>query len=157
MKKERKDESFLKQPYYKGGDKALKEFISKHLIYPPHAVALKIDGSVPIRYDINHKGDVIAVHVISSLHPEFDAEAIRVVKLLKFEVPKTPRNLKVTFHKNIRIHFHYNESPVKTTNILSNSSPDNIQIQYTIIPQKQKEPVIEQKQKISYSYTVNNG
>ena len=34
MKKERKDDSFLKQAYYKGGDTALKEFISQNLKYP---------------------------------------------------------------------------------------------------------------------------
>ncbi|MBK9255281.1 MAG: TonB family protein [Saprospiraceae bacterium] len=157
MKKERKDESFLKQPYYKGGDKALKEFISTHLKYPQSLIALKINGSVPLRYDINHKGDVIAVHIISSLHPEFDAEAVRVVKLLKFEVPKTPRNLKVTFHKNIRIHFHFNESPADSAPAPNDSTSINLQIQYTIIQPAAKATVKPKSQPISYHYTVNNG
>ncbi len=41
MKKERKDDSFLKQAYYKGGDTALKEFISQNLKYPESSKKIK--------------------------------------------------------------------------------------------------------------------
>ena len=34
MKKERKEDSFIKQPYYKGGDKMLNTFINENLKYP---------------------------------------------------------------------------------------------------------------------------
>lgn len=105
MKKERKDDSFLKKPYYQGGEQALKEFISKNLKYPEHAIAHKIEGSIPIKYDINYRGEVSDVKILSSLGYGCDEEAIRVVKLLKFIVPKIPKNLKVVFHKNIAIHF----------------------------------------------------
>ena len=59
MKKERKDDSFLKQAYYKGGDTALKEFISQNLKYPESSKKNKIEGDVHIRMDISHKGFVI--------------------------------------------------------------------------------------------------
>ena len=109
MKKERKEDSFIRQPYYKGGDKALSAFVSANLQYPIQSREHKIEGDVHIRYDINHKGDVIETKIIGGLDDLCNEEAVRVVKMLKFIVPKTPRHLKVTFHKNIRIHFHLHE------------------------------------------------
>ena len=53
---------------------------------------------------LNYKGDVIATKVISGLNPECDEAAQNVVKKLKFEVGSY-RNIKVQFHKTIRIHF----------------------------------------------------
>lgn len=153
MKKERRDESFLKKPYYKGGEKAMKTFIQQHLQYPESARSLGLEGSVPLRYDINHKGDVTNVHLVSSLHPDCDAEAIRVVKLLKFEVPKTPRNLKVIFHNNIIIHFNIHQSGQETTQIPT--SPQQLQIQYNIttIPSSKQEEPTKPAENI-YHYTI---
>lgn len=105
MKKERKEEQFIKQPYYKGGNKALQEFIAGHLKYPPTSLKNKMEGDVHIRYAINHKGIVTDINIIGGLDEACNEEASRVVRLLRFEVPKTPRNMKVTFHKTIRIHF----------------------------------------------------
>jgi TonB family protein len=154
MKKERKDESFLKNPFYKGGDKALRLFIQNELKYPESAKAIGLEGSVPIRYDINHKGDVTHVHLLSSLHPDCDAEAIRVVKLLKFEVPKAPRNLKVVYHKNIVIHFNHhltkNNPPTPQT------SATQYQIQYKkSSPDTEKEKEKPSPAATVYSYTIN--
>ena len=64
MKKERKEDSFIKQPYFNGGDKALKDFINSNLVYPELARINKVEGDVNIRYEINHKGDVTEVKII---------------------------------------------------------------------------------------------
>lgn len=154
MKKERKDESFLKKPFYKGGDKALRLFIQNELKYPESAKSAGLEGSVPIRYDINHKGEVTHVHLLSSLHPDCDAEAIRVVKLLKFEVPKAPRNLKVIYHKNIVIHFNHH--------LIKNIPPpgESFSVQYQIEYKKNSSDSEKEKEKPNsastvYSYTIN--
>jgi protein TonB len=110
MKKEKREDSFIKQPYYEGGDKAMAEFIASNLKYPTKSVESKIEGSVYLRYDIDIKGKVIEAKVISGLDRYCNEEAIRVVKLLQFKVPKNPRNLRITFHKNIRIHFKIHEA-----------------------------------------------
>lgn len=104
MQKKRKDKSFLKKPYYEGGLKAMRKFISDHLKYPPEAVKNKIEGTVYLRYEINYKGKVLGAKVISSLEQACDREAIRLVKLLKFKVEK-PRGIKVKYFKTIQIHF----------------------------------------------------
>lgn len=134
MKKEKKEDSFIKQPYYKGGDKALSNFINQNLIYPESSKANKIEGDVHIRIDINHKGAVIDAKIIGGLDDACNEEALRVVKLLKYEVPKTPRHIKVTFHKNLRIHFHIQSAqlPVHPNND-STEHIQQVQNHYNII------------------------
>lgn len=139
MKKERKDDSFIKQPYYKGGDKALSEFINQNLKYPEISKTNKIEGDVHLRFDINHKGDVIDVKIIGGLDDACNEEAIRVVKLLKYIVPKTPRHLKVTFHKNIRIHFLLHNTSIQVespTHQISNSVVSKNQYNIILTPSK---------------------
>jgi protein TonB len=111
LKKERKEDSFIKNPYYKGGNQALSAFVQANLIYPVNA-EIPIEGTVIVKYDVDHLGTVVDARVIKSLGSNFDEEALRVVRLLKFEVPKTPRKLKVIFHKDIHIHFKPNAAPV---------------------------------------------
>ena len=157
MKKERREDSFIKQPYYKGGDQALKEFVNMHLRYPALSQANKVEGDVHIRYDINHKGDVIDTKIIGGLDDLCNEEAVRVVKMLKFIVPKTPRHLKVTFHKNIRIHFHIHETKVQTNNsIHSQSLPSNLgmQINYTVVNNQVKSTDEKENSPTSYNYVI---
>ncbi len=157
MKKERREDSFIKQPYYTGGDQALKDFINMHLRYPELSQANKVEGDVHIRYDINHKGEVTDTKIIGGLDELCNEEAVRVVKMLRFIVPKTPRHLKVTFHKNIRIHFHIHETKVQTTNPLhAQDLPSNqgMQINYTVVSSQTKSTIEKEGTLTSYSYTV---
>lgn len=157
MKKERKEDSFIKQPFYKGGDKALKDFVQTHLRYPAQSQANKVEGDVHIRYDINHKGEVTDTKIIGGLDEFCNEEATRVVKMLKFIVPKTPRHLKVTFHKNIRIHFHIHEmktehpKPIQTQELTTNQ---NIQISYTVVSNSAMPEVKKENSPLSYNYVV---
>ncbi len=157
MKKERKEDSFIKQPFYKGGDKALEKFIQEHLLYPEKSRLNKIEGDVHIRYDINHKGDVIDTKIIGGLDDLCNEEAIRVVKLLKFIVPKTPRNLKVTFHKTLRIHFKLNEVQQISYQTAENKQPPvagAMQISYSIVSDATKSTPAPEKTAVTYSYMV---
>jgi protein TonB len=151
MKKERKKDSFIVQPYYKGGNKALDTLITQNLNYPTLALEKKIEGTVFLKYEINHQGEVVAAQVIRGLGNGCDEEAIRLVKLLKFVVPKQPRGLRVTFHKDIYIHFRL---PKPVTSPLEPAPPPPIQkgyqIQYTISPKKKEEPPVEKVKQRSY-------
>ena len=104
MKKAKKDKNFIKKPIYPGGNKALKEFIKKELKYPAEALKNKIEGVVPVRYTINKKGKVVDTQVLLHLGHGCDEEAERIIRLLKFHVPKN-RNIKVHFHKKLNIRF----------------------------------------------------
>ncbi|MDX1479058.1 MAG: energy transducer TonB [Saprospiraceae bacterium] len=105
MHKERKDKHFIHKPVYPGGRDALKAFIRDNLRYPKQAVEQKIEGTVSLKYTIDHTGKVIEARVVSGLGHGCDEEAIRLAKLLKFEVPKAPRKRKILFHKDLHVHF----------------------------------------------------
>ncbi len=121
MKKKRKDRHFIKKPTYPGGPKALKAFVSAHLKYPEKARQKNVEGTVTLRYTIDHRGKVVDVQVIAGLGHGCDEEAIRVVKMLRFDVPKNP--LRVLFHKTIHIHFHPQQPASITTSIQYQISP----------------------------------
>lgn len=104
MKKEKKSKHFIKKAYYEGGLQAMKSFIKENLKYPKEAALQKIEGSVHLRYSINQKGEVIKVKIVSGVGYGCDKEAVRLVKLLKFEIPKNHSG-KIIFHKTLQIHF----------------------------------------------------
>jgi len=133
LKKERKEDSFIKKPFYKGGNQAMSAFVQSQLVYPKEA-EIPIEGTVIVKYDIDHHGNVVDARVIKSLGQVFDEEALRVVRLLKFEVPKTPRKLKVMFHKDIQIHFKPHTTVASAPQPVSNPS----QIVYQVISNSEK-------------------
>ena len=139
MKKEKGKGNFIEKPTYPGGITAMRRFIGKELKYPEDALKHKIEGTVLCKYYINYKGEVIDVKVISGLGYGCDEEAMRIVALFKFNVPKAPRKLKVKFLKSIRIKFKLPRKPQKK------NVKQKINVTYTITHQK-KEP---------YSYTIN--
>ncbi|MEZ4982898.1 MAG: TonB family protein [Saprospiraceae bacterium] len=72
-KKETKDIQFIKQPYYPGGQDAITAFVRENMKYPETALKNKTEGTVVLRYDINHKGKVTDAKVLLSL----DTDAMR--------------------------------------------------------------------------------
>lgn len=74
---------------FPGGEKALMEFIQKNLVFPKDAGDITIKGRVIMRFTITETGDVTNVTVQRGLAPNFDNEAIRVIRLLpKFKPAK---------------------------------------------------------------------
>ena len=147
MKKETKDKHFIKKPYYKGGNEALKSFVNEHLKYPKKAFEEQMEGTVVVRYEINHKGNVVNAKIISSLSKECDKEAIRVVRLLNFVVPKSYK-ARVSFHKSIQIHFKMPKSQPEQSN------PVAQQIQYKITPSEKSSTPKEKPKSTSYNYSI---
>ena len=114
--KSRKPESFIKQPNYPGGNKAMDEFIKKNLRYPEEAIENKVEGTVAVEIDIDVYGKVSAAKVKHGIGYGCDEEAVRLVRLLQFEKKKY-KGLFVLFHKTINIHFKLHEAskPVQFT------------------------------------------
>ncbi len=144
MRKEKKSNHFLNKPVFPGGLDAIKKIISENLKYPEEAQKNQIEGAVYLRYEIDYKGKVNGAKIISSLGHGCDEEAIRLVKLLQFEVPKT-RGFKVVYHKNIRIHFSLpkTETPSKPAVNYSYSTKS------TVKNNKEKKP-----NSGSFNYTI---
>lgn len=110
MHKPSKEKHFIKQPWYEGGPKAMKQFIAENLRYPQAALEQQLEGTVTVRFDIDHKGDVVDARTIGhALGHGCEEEAIRLVKSMKFLVDK-PRGLRVVYHKTIQVHFKLQKS-----------------------------------------------
>ena len=143
MQKERKDKHFIKKPIYPGGPKAMRQFIKNNLQYPKEALENRVEGTVSLEYNIDYQGTVTDVHVISGIGFGCDEEAMRLVKLLKFEVPKTHK-AKVRFRKTLQIHFRLPKQ--------KKTAP--AKISYTVKPAEKKEKE-EGKKDGGYNYTIN--
>jgi TonB family protein len=107
--KSRKPESFIKQPVYPGGKKALDAFIKSNMVYPEEALKNRVGGSVTIEYDLDIFGKVIATRLKHGIGYGCDEEAIRLVKLLKYPKRKY-QGMHVVFHQTINIHFRLNDA-----------------------------------------------
>ena len=73
---------FEQMPEFPGGEKALLDFVNRHLIYPVDAQRFGIQGKVIIRFVVEKTGYIGRVEVARGVSPDLDSEAIRVVKSL---------------------------------------------------------------------------
>ena len=69
-------------PVFKGGEAAMKKFITRNLVYPTSAVSKGLSGKVIINYCIGTQGKVEVATVYQGIEAELDAEALRVIKML---------------------------------------------------------------------------
>jgi protein TonB len=74
-------------PVYADGDIGLLNFIKENAKYPEEAKKNNITGKVIVRFVVKRDCTVSDVTVLQGVDPLLDAEAIRVVSLLKFEKP----------------------------------------------------------------------
>ena len=110
-KHHKKKDDFIQKAFYQGGVEAMKEFILSNLKYPEEAAANKIEGTVHVQYHINQKGIVFKAKTLTNHGYGLEEEAIRLIKMLKFEVPQKTRGLKVIFNKTTHIHFRLPKTP----------------------------------------------
>jgi|AntRauTorckE5430_2_1112549.scaffolds.fasta_scaffold03291_2 protein TonB len=147
MQREKKDKHFIKKPVYPGGPQALRQFIAKNLQYPKTALKEKLEGTVVLKYTIDHEGRVTEANVVSGIGKGCDEEAIRVTKLLKFQVPKLPgKKTKVVFHNKLKVHFRLPKAKEQLS---------GVQYQYTTPTKTSPEEQEAAPSKIkSYTYTI---
>ncbi len=142
-----KKKTFLHKPFYPGGNEAMDAFIKEQLQYPEAALKARKEGSIKVKLTMDHKGKILDAEAVNSLGFGLDEEAVRVVKLLHFKVAKNHR-VKVTFHKELNIHFHLPPQKPKQP-----EQAQSTQIQYTYT--EAKSPLTSQKK--SYSYQIPMG
>jgi TonB family protein len=125
----RKPESFIKNPIYPGGRKAMDEFIKSNMRYPEEAMANRIEGTVTVDYDVDALGKVILTKLKHGIGYGCDEEALRLVSMLQFSKKKYS-GVRVVFHQTIGIHFRLNDAvklpdPVQTItyNYVSKENP----------------------------------
>ena len=94
-----------RMPEYPGGDKALIKFVKARLRYPAYERNHGIEGRVMIRFVVMEDGNVEDVHVVKSVTPAMDAEAVRVVKMLRQFKPGLVDGRLVRVYYNLPLSF----------------------------------------------------
>jgi TonB family protein len=78
-----KDTVFERDSEYPGGPSRFLYFLGKNLRYPDSAVVYEIQGTVHVRFHVSKEGKVSNLIVEQSANPYLDAEALRVLALMK--------------------------------------------------------------------------
>jgi TonB family protein len=74
-------------PKFKDGDAGLERFMKKHYKNPP-VIDRSINGDVVVDIIINAKGKVEECRVVRNVATDYDKEAVRVTKKMKFKPAK---------------------------------------------------------------------
>lgn len=76
-------------PVFKGGHRALENFISGHIVYPGYSKQNWIQGTVQVSFNLTHKGKVFGQKIHKGFGIDLDDEALRIIRLTsgKWVVP----------------------------------------------------------------------
>jgi TonB family protein len=144
--KNQKKKTFLRIPTFPGGKDAYQLFIKDNIVYPEQALSKKVEGSVYLVYTVNNIGEIVEVEVTKGIGSGCDEEAIRVIRLMKYE-PARNRGVKMKVEMKTRVNFKLPEVMVK-------KDQAEIQINYSSTTSgKQNSP--EPKSQAVYNYTIN--
>lgn len=94
-----------KMPEYPGGFQALASELGASIQFPESAKADSVEGTVFVQFVVGADGKVEDVEVAKSVHPELDAEALRVVKSLKDWTPGEQGGQQVRVQMTLPIKF----------------------------------------------------
>jgi len=92
-------------PTFPGGNQAISAFLSQNLVYPQSALKDKIEGTVYVTFVVEKDGSVSNVKIIQGIHPDCDAEVIRVVKTMPNWTPGKQRGKAVRVQFNLPVKF----------------------------------------------------
>jgi protein TonB len=74
-------------PEFPGGKSAMQKFISDNLVIPQNEASKKLSGQVFVSFIVNTDGSLDDIVLKKGLSPEYDREAINVVKLMPLWKP----------------------------------------------------------------------
>ena len=83
----------------------IQKLLNRSIVYPRRPVAMGIQGRVKVSFVVKKDGNIEEVKVVRSVHPELDAEAIRVVKNLPDMMPGRMGSIPVNVRMEIPIVF----------------------------------------------------
>ena len=104
-----------KEPLYNGD---LMDFIQKNIVYPDQAFKDSVQGIVYVIFWIDTLGYTTDHQVIRGIREDVDEEALRVSKLIKFDVPATQRGIpiKIKYHMPIKFVLSSEEKQINQKN-----------------------------------------
>ena len=92
-------------PEYPGGQAALRKFLISELKYPAEVRAANEVGEVLVGFTVGMDGSISGVRVLKPVSPALNAEAVRVVQMMKYWRPGTRNGKPVRAEMTIPINF----------------------------------------------------
>ena len=92
-------------PEFPGGTMALLEHLAKTIKYPQNCRDEKIQGRVLVSFIVEKDGSLSGFEVVKSVHPDLDAEALKVIKALPAWKPGTQHGEKVRVKFTVPVNF----------------------------------------------------
>ncbi len=97
-------------PSFPGGQDALMNYISTNLKYPASAAAKSIQGRVIAQFVVCSDGSISNAHVLKTLDPDLDAEALRVINAMPAWKPGMQKGKAVSVKYTIPIIYRLTEN-----------------------------------------------
>ena len=139
MADQRKKQKFLKVPQFTGGKKAFNDFLKENIVYPEEAIQARVEGIVVVEFEVDDNGHVTQAKVLKGIGFGCDEEALRLVKLLKYE---KVRNQGVRLRSTTKTNIHFR-------------LPAQTMLQYSVTPEKTADKAAgAQPQPVVYNYTI---
>ena len=106
-------------PQFPGGTTAMMEYLSKNVRYPEEAHKNGIQGRVIITFVVESDGSITEAHIVRSVNPLLDAEALRVVNAMPNWTPGMQNGEPVRVKYTLPITFKLQgDAKAKTENIV---------------------------------------
>ena len=93
------------QPMFPGGMQELMTFLQANIRYPKEAQERGLQGRVVVQFVVNKDGSICDEHVVRSVDPQLDAEALRVVRSMPNWTPGKQRGEAVRVRFTIPVTF----------------------------------------------------
>lgn len=92
---------------FPGGLEGLKKYLSAQVVYPARAKEDSISGKVYLKFIVSNTGQISNVKVMKGIlnYPEFEAEAIRVIRLMPNWIPAKNNGKMVNSYFTLPIQF----------------------------------------------------
>ena len=92
-------------PQYPGGPSALMEYLMKNIRYPKDAFDAGVQGRVIIQFVVGKDGSISGAHVVKSVSPSLDEEALRLVNSMPNWIPGRQNGKAVTVKYTVPVTF----------------------------------------------------
>ena len=122
-------------PVYPGGMPAMMDFFNKNMKYPKEAFDAKQEGRVIAQFVVEKDGSITDAHIVKSVSPALDAEALRIVNAMPNWTPGRQNGKPVRVKYTVPISFKLTggeTNKAKDDNVNTDNTFNNKAVKETI-------------------------